>query len=113
MAAVVQTFQDHPFGSVFGLWGTAVAGTLFYIKRRQIPTQLKVIQARMVAQAALIVGVCGLAGMTYMSSSVDKHHGGNRGYKLRDFEVKPESQPAPVAAAEDAAAAPTEAKELK
>lgn len=105
-----------------GLWGSAVVGTLFYIKRRQIPTQLKVIQARMVAQAALIVGVCGLAGMSYMSSSVDKHHGGNRGYKLRDFEVKPEVEReasrqavATAAAAEEAApaAAAAEAKELK
>ncbi len=41
---------------VGGSWAIVLGGTLLYIKNKKIPLQLKIIQARIVAQGALLAG---------------------------------------------------------
>jgi hypothetical protein len=54
-------FRDHPIQSVLGVWGSILAGTGLYLRKREIPFQLKVIQARIVAQWALVFCAGGFA----------------------------------------------------
>ncbi len=56
MDAFKQAFRENPIGLVGGSWLAVVAGTLFVVHRKQIPLQLKIIQARIVAQGALLTG---------------------------------------------------------
>ena len=56
MDAFKQAFRENPIGLVGGSWLAVVAGTLFMVHRKQIPLQLKIIQARIVAQGALLTG---------------------------------------------------------
>ena len=50
------TFRENPITLVGGSWALLVGGTLLYVKQKKIPLQLKIIQARMVAQGALLTG---------------------------------------------------------
>jgi hypothetical protein len=38
--------RERPFTTTVGLWGAVLAGTGLYLYKRNIPTQLKVIQVR-------------------------------------------------------------------
>lgn len=64
-------FKEHPFSTVGIAWSSVLAGTMAYLWRRQIPTQLKVIQGRIVAQAALLSGA-GLAAAVHFLTDEDK-----------------------------------------
>jgi hypothetical protein len=54
-------FRDHPIQSVLGVWGSILAVTGLYLRKREIPFQLKVIQARIVAQWGLVFCATGFA----------------------------------------------------
>jgi len=101
-----QYVQDHPFSTVLGLWGTVLGGTFLYISKKQLPTQLKIIQARIVAQAGLIVGAVGLGFAAYMDSDKGAAKHATSSWKLRDYSVAPQQAPAAAAPAEAAAAEP-------
>jgi hypothetical protein len=48
--------RARPFEVVLGTWGSVLVATGAFLWRRQIPFQLKVIQARILAQASLVSG---------------------------------------------------------
>ena len=88
-----------------------MAGTGMYLWRRNIPTSLKVIHARMVAQGGVIAGLCGVGVYTLMhegdaahSTSVVNHN------KFQDVKVR---KPVVAAAAPAVAAAPAAATPAK
>lgn len=60
-----------------------------YLYKREIPTQLKVIQARIVAQAGLIGLVCGIGLVTVLTADGEPHEPVRSTWKLRDFTEKP------------------------
>ena len=62
MDAFKQAFRENPITLVGGSWLAVVAGTLFVVQRKKIPMQLKIIQARIVAQGALLTGCVRGAG---------------------------------------------------
>jgi hypothetical protein len=43
-----------------GLWAALMIGSGIHVYKRNIPTSLKVIHARMVAQGGVIAGLCGV-----------------------------------------------------
>ena len=49
-------FRENPIQMIGGTWLALVGGTLFVVQRKKIPLQLKIIQARIVAQGALLGG---------------------------------------------------------
>ena len=55
-SSIVARFR--PFAT--GIWGGILVGTGAYLYTRQIPLQLKIIQARIIAQAGLIFGAWGV-----------------------------------------------------
>ena len=80
MDAFKQAFRENPIGLVGGSWLAVVAGTLFMVHRKQIPLQLKIIQARIVAQGALLTGCVRargaaplLQGVQWRASSPHSH----------------------------------------
>ena len=58
-----RTFREYPVTSVGGSWALMLGGTVGFIWTRRIPLQLKIIQGRIVAQAALLGG-CILGGIS-------------------------------------------------
>jgi hypothetical protein len=48
-------------------WATGMAVTGVYVWRKPIPTPMKVIHARMVAQAGVIIGICFAGAFALMS----------------------------------------------
>lgn len=86
MSDTREWIREHPFTAVLGLWGSVLGATGVYLYKRQIPTQLKIIQARIIAQAGLIVGAVSLAGVTYLTAGDDKKPAASS-WKLRNFEA--------------------------
>ena len=63
--------RAHPFETVLGLWGSVLAATGAFLWRRQIPLQLKIIQARILAQASLVTGA-GLFALSSLGGAADE-----------------------------------------
>ena len=108
-------FQAHPFLGVFGVWGTMVGGTLAVVWQRPLPLQLKIITARIVAQAGLLGGAAAFGLAAYLAASPDGDSAdaharkvASSSWKLRDY-----SRPAAPAAAAGAAAGAAAAAALK
>lgn len=88
---------------VLGVWGTLLTGTLVFVWRRPLPLQLKIITARIVAQAGLLSGAAGFGLAAYLSSTSDdaaRTKVASSSWKLRDYSV-----PTDVAAAQPVAQA--------
>jgi hypothetical protein len=68
-----QMFHDHPIQSTLGVWGSILAGTGLYLRKREIPFQLKVIQARIVAQWALVFCAAGFAILSLTTEKRTEH----------------------------------------
>ena len=107
---VMSVVRQHPFATTLSLWG----GTLALVGYRQytlkIPTQLKIIQARVIAQAALLCGALLFGALTMLEDPAERGKeaaGGNK-IKFRDYSKSPKGAPtaavppAPVAAFADA-----------
>lgn len=77
--------------------------TPYTCNRRSSPTQ-----ARIVAQAGLIVGAVGLGFAAYMDSDKGAAKHATSSWKLRDYSVAPQQAPAAAAPAEAAPAAAAE-----
>jgi hypothetical protein len=98
---------------VLGVWGALLSGTLVVVWRRPLPLQLKIITARIVAQAGILSGAAAFGLVAYLT-----HTGSNdaaarakvasSSWKLRDYSV-PDVAAAAVAAAAAAPAAPVAA----
>ena len=86
MDSVRELFRDHPFRTTLGLWGTILVGTGAYLYKRKIPFQLKVIQARILAQAGLITGVCVIGAANYLAHE-ETHRPASSNWKLRNFDA--------------------------
>lgn len=69
------------------MWGGILGATGAYLYTRNIPTQLKIIQARILAQAGLIVGAVSMAGVSYVTSAEKRHKPATSSWKLRDYSV--------------------------
>lgn len=54
-----------------GFWAASVAGTLAYQWRKPIPTNLKIIHARVVAQAACLAGLAAIATVEYFDHKAE------------------------------------------
>eukprot|EP01138_Halocafeteria_seosinensis_P014941 gb/GECG01015252.1/.p1 GENE.gb/GECG01015252.1/~~gb/GECG01015252.1/.p1 ORF type:complete len:145 (+),score=16.33 gb/GECG01015252.1/:1-435(+) len=54
--------QERPLTAGVGLWATGMVGTGVYLYNRKMRTSLKVIQARILAQAGILLGIT-LAGV--------------------------------------------------
>jgi hypothetical protein len=121
--------RKHPFQIVLGTWGSVLALTGAFLWRRQIPFQLKVIQARILAQASLVSGAGVFAALSLTSSEPEAAAGtitSQPSFMLRDFAEVSEAErgrpamgrnarPAAAAAATPAAAPlpPAAAAELR
>jgi len=120
--------RKHPFQIVLGTWGSVLALTGAFLWRRQIPFQLKVIQARILAQASLVSGAGVFAALSLTSSEPEAAAGttAQPSFMLRDFAEVSEAErgrpamgrnarPAAAAAATPAAAPlpPAAAAELR
>lgn len=81
--------REHPFATTLSLWGGILAGTGIYLYKRQIPTQLKIIQARILAQAGLIVGAVSLGMVGWLASGDEPKVPAASSWKLRDFTPPP------------------------
>jgi hypothetical protein len=91
MADIVrEQFREHPFGTTLGLWGSILIGTGAYLYNRKIPFQLKVIQARILAQAGLITGVCVIGAANYLAQE-ETHRPASSNWKIRNFDASPSS----------------------
>ena len=51
------------------MWALGLATTGVYVWRKPIPTPMKVIHARMVAQAGVILGLCGAGIIAFLTPS--------------------------------------------
>ena len=103
MASAREWFQEHPFAGVLGAWGTLVGGTLAYVWARPLPLQLKIITARLVAQAGMLTGAASFGLAAYLSSSqghFDQPKVATSTWKLRDYSVVPAEPGSHHAAAE-------------
>ena len=82
--------QHNPITSTLTLWGGIMTATGVYLYKRQIPTQLKIIQARIVAQAGLISGAVGLSLVTALTHDEGgAEHKPHASIKMRSYEVAP------------------------
>ena len=75
--------------------------------KRDIPFQLKVISARILAQAGLIMGAVSLAGVSVLTSHEQAAGPATSNWKLRDFSEQPVTARPSLAEAQAAAAAAT------
>lgn len=81
-----------------------LAGTGVYLWKRDIPFQLKVISARILAQAGLIMGAVSLAGVSVLTSHEQAQGPATSNWKLRDFSEVGAERPSPARQAAVAAA---------
>ena len=96
---------------MLGVWGALLSGTLVVVWRRPLPLQLKIITARIVAQAGILSGAAAFGLVAYMTHSNDaaaRAKVASSSWKLRDYSV-PDAAAAAVAAAAAAPAAPVAA----
>lgn len=70
-----------------------MVGTGAYVYTRPIPMALKVIQARMVAQAGVVAAVC-IAGAVTMISADEPQAHATSSWQVREFNADGSSQPA-------------------
>lgn len=56
VSAVRKQFRESPVLTIGGAWAVMLGGTVGFVWTRRIPLQLKIIQGRIVAQAALLGG---------------------------------------------------------
>jgi hypothetical protein len=117
MDGIKSYFNEHPFGVTFGVWGTVLGVTLLKLAKKQIPTNVKIIEARIIAQAGLLAGAAAFGLSSYLSedSSHKRVKTATSSWKVRDFEEKPRSAAvaAAVATPLESEAAPAAAAELK
>ena len=76
--------------AVLGVWGALLSGTLIVVWRRPLPLQLKIITARIVAQAGILSGAAALGFAAYLSHSNDdaaRAKVASSSWKLRDYSV--------------------------
>ncbi len=135
-------FNEHPFGVTFGVWGTVLGITLMRLAKKQvsltclqtggttssscrllfrlfrrpvqIPTNVKIIEARIIAQAGLLGGAAAFGLSTYLGGEdKGKRKVATSSWKVRDdFDLPAGKKPAHLEAAahaEHAAAAPAAA----
>lgn len=102
-------FNEHPFGVTFGVWGTVLGITLMRLAKKNIPTNVKIIEARIIAQAGLLGGAAAFGLSTYLGGD-DKHKRkvATSSWKVRDDFDLP-AKPAQAAAEKHVAAAPADA----
>lgn len=83
-------FNAHPFGVTFGVWGTVLGITLLRLAKKQIPTNVKIIEARIIAQAGLLAGAAAFGLSTLLTEDSDKKRikTATSSWKVRDFEEK-------------------------
>ena len=58
--------QDHPLTSVVGLWATLMVGTGAYLYSKPMKPSIRVIYARLVAQAGVVTGILGGGLATFL-----------------------------------------------
>ena len=82
--------REAPISTVLGLWGTGLALTGLYLHKRQLPLQLKIIQARIVAQWGLVGMVGSFAAVALLSGDGggdrSQHTPAASSWKVRQFE---------------------------
>ena len=76
-----------------GTWGSILAGTGLYLYKREIPFQLKIISARILAQAGLIVGALSIAGVSLYTAREQAAAPATSNWKLRDFSEPVQQRP--------------------
>ena len=96
---------------MLGVWGALLSGTLVVVWRRPLPLQLKIITARIVAQAGILSGAAAfglVAYLTHTNDAASRAKVASSSWKLRDYSV-PDVAAAAAAAAAAAPAAPAAA----
>ena len=85
-----EIMRQHPFESVLSVWGGVLVAVGINLWRRQIPFQLKVITARILAQAVL-VGGAGTFAVAALTAN-EKHHAGpaTSSWVIRNFDDRSE-----------------------
>lgn len=83
---------DYIFFTI-GVWGIIVTGAIAYQWGKNIPTQLKIIHSRIIAQGAMLSG-CFLAAIVHFAvdepkrAVTKKEEFMNQGIRLRNYDVK-------------------------
>jgi hypothetical protein len=76
---------QNPLTSGVGVWGAGMVGTGMYVYRQKVPLSLKVIQARMVAQAGVVSAICVAGMVTFLTSDAEPHKAATSSWQVREF----------------------------
>lgn len=91
---VRQYGQDNPLKVSVGMWAAVMVTTLTYVtvKKRHLPLSMRVIHARLVAQAAVLSGVCtaGLMNVLTTGNASGADHSMSQQAKLEALYSRPE-----------------------